>query len=367
MLSDYMAILSLNENEDRIKGLTKNRPLASIPIGGRYRIIDFILSNLVNSGIRNVGIFTQNKSRSLIDHLDSGRTWDLDRKINGLFVFNFDMHNSYLGDIEMIKNNMEYLYRSKQSKVILASSYMICNIDYMEAARFHEKSGKDITIIYKKIRDGKKNFKDRNTLNIDEYENVLGVGKNTGSKEDVNVSMEMCIMSKEYLIDILNRCIESGFWGSVREWISKNIKELKVNAYEFKGYVQCVNSISSYYRTNMDMLSLEINQELFFKNGLIYTKVKDAPPTQYVNGSNAKNSLISNGCVIEGSVENSIISRRVIVHKGAEIKNSIIMQNCEIGEGAKLFNVIVDKNVVIEKASDLKGDGEYPLVIEKGR
>jgi len=365
MLTDYMAILSLNENEDQIKSLTKNRPLASIPIGGRYRVIDFVLSNLVNSGIRNVGIFTQNKSRSLIDHLDSGKTWDLDRKINGLFVFNFDMHNTYLSDIEMLKNNIEYLYKSKQKKVILASSYMVCNMDYMDAARFHEKSGKDVTVIYKRINDGKKSFKNGNTLSIDENKNILGVGKNIGAKDDVNVSMEMCIMNKEYLIEILNNCIENGFWGSIREWICKNVEKININAYEFKGYVQCVNSISSYYRTNMDMLSLEINQELFFKNGLIYTKVKDAPPTQYVNGSIVKNSLISNGCVIVGDVKDSIISRRVVIHKGAEVANCIIMENCEIGEGAKLSNVIIDKNVIIEKGMELKGDKEFPLVIEK--
>lgn len=166
MLSNYMAILNLNENEDNIKSLTKNRLIASIPVAGRYRIVDFALSNLINSGVRNVGIFTQSKARSLIDHIGSGKPWDLDRKINGLFIFNFGERNSYLSDVEMIKNNMEYIYRSKQDKVILCSSSMICNIDYNEAAKFHEESGKDITIIYKKIKSSNNYFRDCNILNI---------------------------------------------------------------------------------------------------------------------------------------------------------------------------------------------------------
>jgi glucose-1-phosphate adenylyltransferase len=360
-----MAIVSLTENEDQIKSITKNRPLASIPIGGRYRIIDFTLSNLVNCGIRNVGIFTESKSRSLIDHLGSGKPWDLDRKLNGLFIFNYSMGTSYLNDIEMLKNNLEYLYRSKEDKVILTCSFMIANLSYLDAAEYHEKSGKDITIIYKKIKDGKFNFKDRNVLSLDSNNNVLGVGKNIGTKDELNASMDMFIMSKKVLIEILNKCIETGYWGSIREWIYKSIEELDVNAFEFDGYLQCVNSINSYYRANMDMLNLDINKELFFKNGLIYTKVKDEAPTKYVNGSSALNTLISNGCIVKGSIKNSVISRRVVVEQNVEIENCIIMQNCIIKSGSRLKNVIIDKNIIIEENTELKGDLEFPLVIEK--
>jgi len=212
MLNDYMSILTLNEDDTAIKGLTKKRPLASIPIAGRYRIIDFVLSNLVNSGIKNVGILTQGNSRSLIDHLGSGKPWDLDRKINGLFVFNFGGVNSYLSDIEMLKNNMEYIYRSKQPKIIISSSSMICNINYEEAAKFHEESGSDITIIYKKINDGKTHFLNSNVLNLNEDSHVLGIGKNIGTENNQNISMEMFIMNKDLLINILNSCIKTGFW-----------------------------------------------------------------------------------------------------------------------------------------------------------
>lgn len=376
MLSEYMGILSLNENTDNIKSLTKNRLIASIPIAGRYRIIDFTLSNLANSGIKNVGIFTQSKARSLIDHVSSGKPWDLNRKIDGLFVFNFGESNTNLKDIEMIRNNMEYLYRSKKKMVIISTSSMVCNIDYEAAAKFHEQSGKDVTIIYKKIIANNPCFKDCNVLNLSKDNTVIGVGKNiTFSKQNanndltcegsVNLSMDMFMLSKELLINLLNNCIKTGCWIDIKNCIYDNIMNLSTNAYEFKGYLAYINSVQSYYKANMDMLNLDINKDLFFSSGLIYTKVMDEPPTKHFSSSNVCNSLISNGCLIKGTVNNSVLSRRVSIEEGAEVSNCVIMQGCTIKSNARLNNVIVDKNNVIEENTDLKGDSDFPLVIEK--
>lgn len=376
MLTNYLGILSLSENEDDIKSLTKSRLIASIPIAGRYRIIDFALSNLVNADVRNVGIFTQSKSRSLIDHIGSGKAWDLDRKIGGLFIFNFGEGNSTLSDVEMLKNNMEYLYRSKEDKVILSTSSMVCNIDYNAVAKFHEESGKDITIVYKKISADNKAFKNCNVLNITEDSSVIGVGKNItldalSAKKNIvsdgteNISMETFIMDKDTFISILNNCIRTGYWSNINDCIYKNIKDLSVNSYEFTGYLAYINSVQSYYNANMDILNLDVNKDLFFSNGLVYTKVMDESPTKYFDKSDVSNSLIANGCLIKGKVKDSVISRRVIVNEGAQITNSIIMQGCEIKKNAKLTNVIIDKNNIIEENVELKGDKKFPLVIEK--
>jgi glucose-1-phosphate adenylyltransferase len=365
MLSNYMGILNLNESETNIISLTKNRPLAAIPIAARYRIIDFALSNMVNSGLRNIGIFTQSKSRSLVDHLGSGKPWDLDRRLNGLFVFNFGIANISLNDAEMLWNNMEYIYRSKEKNVILAPSYMIGNIDYIDAVKYHEEQKQDITILYKGIDNGTKSFLNCDVLNIDENNSVLSVGKNIGAYDSLNISMEMFIMKKDLLISLIHKCIQTGSYSTIKDAIYKNLKNLKVTAYRFKGYLQCVNSISAYYKTNMDMLNLKTTKELFFSNGPIYTKIKDEPPTKYSDESKVKNSIIADGCIIEGVIENSVISRGVTVRKGAEIRNSIILQNCEIKENSKLLNIIMDKNVIIEKGKQLNGDEEFPLVIEK--
>lgn len=365
MLSNYMGILNLNENETNIISLTKNRPLASIPIAARYRIIDFSLSNMVNSGLKNIGVFTQSKSRSLVDHLSSGKPWDLDRRLNGLFVFNFGIASTSLNDAEMLWNNMEYLYRSKEKNVIFSPSYMIGNIDYTEVVKYHEEKQQDITVIFKNIKTASKSFLDCDVLNIDGDNKVLSVGKNIGAYDSLNISMEMFIMKKDLLISLINKCIQTGCYYTIKDAINKNISDLSVTAYEFKGYLQCINSISAYYKANMEMLNLKTTKELFFSNGPIYTKIKDEPPTKYSLESKVKNSIIADGCIIEGIIENSIISRAVVVHKGAEIKNSIILQNCVIGENSKLSNVIMDKNVIINKDKELNGDKEFPLVIEK--
>jgi glucose-1-phosphate adenylyltransferase len=365
LISDYMGILNLNEDETNLKSLTHNRPLASIPIGGRYRIIDFVLSNMVNIGIKNIGLFTQSNSRSLVDHVGSGKPWDLDRKLNGLFVFNFGVANSYLSDLDMMRSNVEYLYQSKENNVILSPSYMLCNIDYEEAVKNHESSGCDITVIYKKVDNGDKSFIECDILNIGNDKKVISVGKNIGIDKSNNISMEMFIMKKEVLLQIIYSCVKTGYCTNLKEAIYRSITTNCINAYEFKGYLECINSINSYYKTSMDMLQIKVNNELFFNNGLIFTKVKDEAPTKYTLSSNVSNSLIANGCIIEGKVHNSIIFRRVVIHETAEVTNCIIMQGCEIKAGAKLTNVIIDKNNVMQKSKELRGDEEFPLVIEK--
>jgi glucose-1-phosphate adenylyltransferase len=365
MINDYMGIISLIDDDSNIKSLTRNRQLASIPIGGRYRIIDFTLSNMVNSGVRNIGIFTNSNSRSLMDHLGSGKDWDLDRRRNGLFVFNSHDTISNRSDITLIKNNIEYLHRSHQSHVIYSYSNMICNIDYKKAIEFHEKSKSDVTLIYKNIKNGKTNFLGNQTLNLDENKKVLSIGNNVGSQDELTVYANMFIINKDVLISILSECISTGYYTTISQYISENIKKLSINAFELDCYLEKVDSIENYYKINMDMLKTKINRELFFADRTIYTKIKDAPPTKYTDISSVSNSMVANGCVIDGYVENSIISRRVIIEKGAVVKNSIIMQNCIIKENARLENVILDKNVQIEKGKELKGDSENPVVIEK--
>lgn len=362
MLKDYMGILALNENDDGLKRLTKNRTIASIPFGGRYRIIDFALSNLVNAGITNVGIFAETKSRSLLDHIGSGKPWDLDRKNSGIFLFSY---NGCTDDMKLLQHNMDYLYKSKENNVIISPSYMICNLDYEKAAEFHQQSGKDITVIYKSIDSKNHLFNNCDLLNINDEGRVISVGKNIGAPSDCKISMEMFIMSKQVLIDLVLKGIKTGMYTTLKDAVYKNTNNFYINSYEFNGYAACINSINSFYRANMDMLNLEINRDLFFQNGKIYTKVQDEAPTKYENTSTVSNTLIANGCIIKGTVESSILFRRVKVEKNANIKNSIVMQSCIIGENAKLSNAILDKNVLVETDKDLRGHESMPLVLEK--
>ncbi|RKD31969.1 glucose-1-phosphate adenylyltransferase subunit GlgD [Thermohalobacter berrensis] len=368
-MKDLMGIINLSEKEDEIRELTHHRPLAAIPIAGRYRVIDFMLSNMVNAGIENVSIFTRGKSRSLIDHLRTGKEWDLDRKIDGLFVFTPVSNAPNLiandGDIENFRNHLDYIERSKQEYVILSRSYMICNIDLADVYKFHKESNADITIVYKRVENDNKRFLNCDTLNLDEKGNVLSIGQNVGTDDYCNISMEMYIMKKELLIDIIQNSITMGNYNYIKQAIQKSVEHLKVNAYQFNGYLACINSIKSHFKTNMELLNTDLYEKLFFENGLIYTRVKDEPPTKYTDSSKVQNSIVANGGVIEGTVENSVIARGVKIKKGAVIRNSVILQKCVIDEGANLENVILDKNVHITKNKVLHGDSESPLVIKK--
>lgn len=362
--NSYMSILMLNENQEDIRSLTKNRPLASIPIYGRYRIIDFILSNIVNSGIRNVGIFSPNDSRSLADHLGTGRAWDLSRNSDGLFIFSSYSKHNHRQNENLLKNFVEYLSMSKQKNVVLAKSHMICNIDIAKVIMDHEESQKDITIVYKNIKNAYNYMHGCHILNIDDKGNISKIQKNIGFHTEANICMDILIMKKELLIKFLYEFIKSNCT-TLYEFIYSNIDKYNVNTYEFDGYLRSINSINQYYHANIDMLNSEVLYELFNKNGSIYTKPKNEPSTKYVENSSVSNSLVANGCIIEGNIENSVISRQVHIEEGATIKNSIIFQNSKVESGAYLNNVILDKDVFIGKNVKIQGTSEFPVVVEK--
>jgi len=367
MLNNYMGLLLLGEDDTDIRGLTKNRSIASIPIGGRYRVIDFALSNLTNAGVTNIGLYTKKiNSRSLVDHLGDGSSWDLDRKRDGLFLFHASgATEGGLTDVSNLKNNLEYLYRSKQEHVIVATSYMVCNMNLKKMIKTHEKSGADITIAYKSVDNADVAFENCDTLSVDENKNISGIGKNIHFKKKENISMETFILSKEKLIRFLAESTQIGEYKNIRDLITVNKEGLIVKGYEFDGYLKCINGTKQYYDLNMDILSGDIRKDLFFKNGRIFTKIKDTPPAKFSSGSEVKNSLVANGAVINGKVVNSVVARHVRIEEGAEIENCIILQDCKIGKDAKLKNIIIDKNTVINSGEELKAAKDFPLVIEK--
>ncbi len=367
-MKDYMAIFNLAENETDIRSLTTNRSIASVPIASRFRVVDFMLSNVVNAGITNVGVFSKSNSRSLVDHLGDGKPWDLSRKNDGLFLFNHDIMDMINYDSKILKNNMEYLYRSKSENVILCSSYMICNLDLSDVIEAHENSGRDVTVVYTKSEKANKDFQNCYTITVDEETNlVTGRGKNLGFDEKANICMEVFLLKKSFLISLIykNARVQNArsFYSALFDEFSSG--NITMNAYRFDGYVACINSISSYYRANMDMLKLGVSTELFRSQQPIYTKIKDEPPTIYVKGCKVSNSLIADGCIIKGTVKNCVIGRYVQVEEGAVLENCIILQNIKISANAKLHNVIVDKNVTISENTELRGNENFPLVIEK--
>lgn len=368
---DLMGIINLNEAEEYLGELSRSRSLASIPFAGRYRLIDFVLSNMVNSEISNVGIFIQHKYRSLVDHLRSGKDWDLARKRDGLFVLPpaytktpMQMHR---GDVENLYSNLDYIYQSRQKYVVVAGANIVSNMDYREILDYHKSTDADITVLYTKANCSTHDCARANILDFGPEGQVTGIREFEDSGGYQNMSMDMFIMEKHRLIELVNHCIALGDYDFVKHCIIKNVNKLKVFGYYHPGYVARISSLQSYFQHSMELLNPHIWKELFFKSGFIYTKVKDEAPAKYMNEAEVTNSLIASGCYVEGKVENSILFRGVKVHKGAYIKNSVIMQKGNIGPGVRLENVICDKDVHITANKQLKGEYSYPLVIKKGR
>ncbi|MCZ8513013.1 glucose-1-phosphate adenylyltransferase subunit GlgD [Paenibacillus filicis] len=361
-----MGVINLVNEPDDLEELTYTRCVASVPFGSRYRLIDFALSNMVNSNIENVAVFTQHKYRSLMDHLGSGKEWDLDRKRGGLFILPAVLHETtriLRGDLFQFYSHRDYFYRASEDYVIISRSHIVCNIDFNEVLDYHLSKNADVTVVYKKAEE--EEYAKFRRLAVREDGQVTVIEDHSGRLRTDNISMEMYVMSKELLLDMVETCLAQGYDHLVRDGIMKNIDKLGVYGYEHKGHTGLVNTIQSYYKNSMQLLNPKIWRELFFQRNLIYTKVKDEPPARYAENALAKNSLIANGCVIEGKVENSILFRGVKIRKGAYVKNSIILQNCEIEENVIIENAILDKDVFINRGRVLTGDKQAPFIASK--
>jgi len=367
-MKDVMGIINIVEAEGLLKGITFFRPVASVPFGGRYRVIDFVLSSMVNSGMHNVGVFTRNKYRSVMNHLRSGKEWDLDRKRDGLFVFPpEDINatiNSLKGDLQNIHINLNYIHRSSQRYVLITGGNIICNIDYRKAFQHHLETKADITVICKEPDDSIREYSQYTMLETREDGRVIDMKVSPDKLATGKVSLDMYIVEKSFLLEVMDACVSRGYYDLVRDGFIRNIGMLNMQSYDYQGYWAKIYSINSYYRYSMDLLRPEISHQLFFKPGLIYTKVKDEAPVKYSGNANVINSIVANGCIIDGTVENSILFRGVKIRKGAHVKDSILMQKTEIGENACVENLITDKMVTITSGNRLIGVKNYPMVID---
>ena len=374
MRSECVGIINLdNKNDIVMNQLTNVRPIGSLPIAGRYRVIDFSLSNMVNSGITNVGIFAKEKYRSLTDHIGSGKDWDLSRKKGGLFIFspeNTKDRSKYpyrSGDIYNILANIDYIEKSSEEYIIVAPSYMICTIDYNDLLKYHKESNNDITIVYKRVDNANKDFEKCNTLNIDKDGRIKNIGNNLKAFPSANICMDTFIMRRKDFIECIYSIASMGTYSYIEDYIINQLDNIQVGAYKYEGYLKSINSIKSYYEASKEFLTEEVSKEVFRSNRKIFTKDKSQAPTIYGEDAEVRGSFVATGCQINGTVENSTLFRKVKIGKGTVIKNCVIMQSCNIGENVVLENVILDKNVTITSGKELKGDKDYPMVIEKNQ
>ena len=373
-MKNVMGIIYTNKDDLSLRELTNQRSVAALPLAGRYRVVDFVLSSMVNSGVRNVGVIMQRNYRSLMDHLGSGKEWDLHTRNNGLFLLppfvTQENGGEYLGVLDALRANFDYLRRSKQRLALLTNSNMVFNMNFEPMIRQHEQTDADITLLYTKVRrDMELSSAGKHThafLNVEKDGRISDMEVNPNAANYDTMYMNVLLIKRTLLMHLVDGAAAHGEHDINRELIQPAIKSgsLKVYGYEFEGYYRRIETIKSYFRCNMDLLDYNVRQELF-KKSPVFTKTRDDVPAVYREGNNVKNSLVADGCVIEGSVENCVLFRGVHIGRNASVKNAIIMQDSEIEDSVELENVILDKNVTVRAHGRLIGQVQYPIVIGK--
>lgn len=368
-MGNVLGLVFANMHDTTLGDMTKNRTMGSVMFGGRYRLIDFPLSNMVNSGISEVGVITKSNYQSLLDHLGSAREWDLARKKGGLYIlppFGNVESTLYRGRIEALYGAMSFIKHSRAKYVILSDCDVVTNIDYKPIVAAHIESGADITAVAHTGVYSSDDIKTSTVFNVDADKNVTSVLINPDISGTCTTSLNVFVMSMDFLIETVNDAMARGNVSFERNILQEKCRELKIKIYEYDNYFSKLNSAESYFKSNMALLEPENARKLFVPKRSIYTKVSDNAPVKYDLDSKVSNSLIADGCIIEGEVENSVLFRGVKVGKGAKVKNCILMQGTVVGDNAELNYLITDKNVSICENHILTSSPQYPMYVGKG-
>ena len=365
MPKNVLGIVYSNSYDASLGALTARRTMGSVPFGGRYRLIDFPLSNLVNSGVTKVGVIANSNFRSLMDHVGSGRPWDLSRKVDGLTMLPPFTPTVVDGNnrIDSLSRIMDFISYAKQEYVVLMDSNFVCNTDLSKLFDFHSKKNADITIAYCTGTLHKLLY--QAVLDVNEDAKVTNIGIDVKTTADVNYSANIILIRKALLERLIGDAQSYAYTSFEKDILQKNVSTLNIYGYKIPEWNCTVDSMNTYFEANMELLKKECRRELFNDSTPVYTKVRNDMPVVYGITSECKNSLIADGCQIEGTVRNSIIFRGARVAKGAVVENSILMQDAFVGEDAKLNCVIMDKNTVITPKKVLSGDKSYPLFVGK--
>ena len=372
---EALGVIFPNSYDGLVPELVKERLMGSVPFASRYRIVDFVISSMARAGIDNISLIARENYLSLMDHLGSGREWDLARKNGGLNIIPPYAQKEikvYNGRVEALESIKSFLVEQKEKYVVMSDANIVANINFADIINKHKKSGADITVVYRK-QEIPENFKKPLGTSHDLYYTLDLEGSNVkqlfvNSKRDgeVNFSMNIYVIDRELLIRLIDEAYVLGFTCFERDVIAPQIDMLDVQAYCYEGYVAHIHDMKSYFDENMKLL-VEDNLKGLFGPGQIYTKIRDDNPTRYIKGAKVSNVMAADGCVIEGEVENSVLFRGVKVAKGAKVKNCVLMQDTVVGENASLEYVITDKDVTITSGKALAGTDSFQVFVAKNQ
>ena len=362
-----IGIILAGGNSHRMKELSQKRAVGAMPIAGSYRAIDFALSNMSNSHIQKVAVFTQYNARSLNEHLSSSKWWDFGRKQGGLFVFTptITAENSlwFRGTADAIYQNLDFLKASHEPYVVIASSDCVYKLDYNKVLEYHIEKKADITVVCKEMPSGVNverygTIKMNEECRIEEFEEKPIVAKSN------TISCGIYVIRRRLLIEMIEKCAEEDRYDFVRDLLIRYKDQKRIYGYKIKEYWKNIATVDDYFTANMDFLKPEVRDYFFRQYPDIYSKVDDLPPAKFNVGANVSNSLVSSGTIVNGTVENSVIFRKTFIGNNCTIKNSIILNDVYIGDNTYIENCIVESHGTIRANSYHKGENGIEIVME---
>ena len=362
-----IGIILAGGNNKLMRELTNKRATAAMPVAGSYRCIDFALSNMANSRIQKVAVITQYNARSLNEHLSSSKWWDFGRKQGGLFVITptitADSSYWYRGTADSLYQNLHFLKSSHEPYVVIASGDAVYKLDYDKVLQYHIEKKADITMVVKKL-DDRSDINRYGVVSMTEEGRITEIEEKPLETNLSTVSTGIYIVRRRLLIELLEKAAEEDRHDFVNDILIryKNIK--KIYGYKMESYWSNISTVDAYYKTNMDFLNGNVRKYFFKEYPDVYTKVDDLPPAKYNNGANVRNSLVSSGCIINGTVENSVLFKKIYVGNNSVIKNCIILNDAYIGDNAYIENCIIEEGSTIKANSRFVSENGPMVVIE---
>ena len=367
-MAKALGIVNFSGNHIWVEGMQAYRPIGAFSFLGRYRVIDFPISNLSNSGIDRIQVYIRRKPRSLAEHLGTGRHYNINSKRGRLHIMFSETgleHDIYNNDIAAFQENMECIRNVNCDYVVIAPSYMIYSQDFSELLQTHIDSEADITLLYHSTDDAKEHFLNCNTVNLNKQKGVLSLEMNRGTAKNRHIFMDTYVMSKELFIDLVSKAHKTSSMYSLADIVNVACEELDVRGVSHRGYFASITDFKSYYDANISLIDFKMALSLFEDEWPIYTRTNDSCPTQYFEGSNVKNSIVSNGCLIEGTIENSVIGRGCVIKKGAVVKNCVILPHVIVDTDVHLENIVADKHAKITHVKEVVAAPNEPGYIRR--